>query len=399
MTETPVNLPWAARIEKPNLFDPPEIFGKLRDEQPLRAMTFVDGHVGWLATGYEVVRAILADPRFSIRRDKAHPPHELLARQAEGEPPLPGMFVQMDPPEHTRYRRLLVGAFTVRRMRTLETRIVDATRECLDAMERSGPPVDLIQALALPVPTLLICELLGIPAAGREEFHRLIDRSLDTTITPEQREAVGGELFSYFTPHIDSKRAAPTNDIYSHLVNDTDLTDQELAVLGILLFTAGFETTSSALGLGTLALLRHPDQADALRADPSLIDNAVEEVLRWPTGPAGMVRTATEDVHIAGQTIRAGQTVELLIGAANRDPAKFEHADQFDITRSARGQLSFGHGIHQCIGQQLARVELRTVLPELFHRFPTLKLTVPFEEVPLKENTPLFGVQSLPVGW
>lgn len=399
MPEAPITLPWTARTARPNPFDPPEVFGRLRAERPLRPMAFADGHIGWLATGYTAVRTILSDTRFSIRRDIAHPPHEAIAPGFGGDPAPPGLFVQMDPPDHTRYRSLLIGEFTAHRVKRLEARIAEVTRDHLDGMDRAGPPADLVQALALPVPSLLICELLGLSPDRRAEFHALINTSFAFGAAPQERKEAGEAMVDFFTPLVQSKRAQPTDDIFSGLVNGSDLTDGELATVGLLLFAAGFETTSSLLALGTFALLQHPEQIAALRADPVLADNAVEELLRYPTGPGGMVRTALEDAEICGELIKEGQTVELLVGAANRDPARFADPDRLDITRSARGQLSFGYGIHQCLGAQLARIELRTVFPALFDRFPNLRLAVAPADVPLRDDSPVFGVKRLPVEW
>ncbi|TDE45182.1 cytochrome P450 [Nonomuraea mesophila] len=402
MTEGAIELPWTARTTRPGLFDPPQIIATLRSERPLRPMIFADGHQGWLATGYDVVRAILADSRFSIRREVAHPPVTMPNAGAQAvftAPPPPGMFVRMDPPEHTRYRKLLVGEFTVRRMRRLEARIAEVTEDCLDAMERSGPPSDLVTALCVPVPALLICELLGIPESTLPVFQQAAATALDGESTQEQIQQAYATMLGVFPPLIADKREKPTSDVYSGLINHGGLSDEELTSIGLLLFAAGYESTSGMLALGAFALLEHPGQLQALRRDPSLTDNAVEELLRFLTGPSGMLRTAVEDVEICGELIRAGQTVELLVGAANHDPSRFERPGEFDITRPAQGHLTFGHGIHQCLGQQLARVELRAALPALFDRFPGLHLAVPAQEIPMKDDSAFFGPKSLPVEW
>jgi cytochrome P450 len=402
MTDTPIELPWKARTARPSPFDPPEIFAALRSERPLRPMTFADGHQGWLATGYDVVRAILADRRFSIRREVAHQPVTMPNAAAQAmftAPPPPGMFVRMDPPEHTRYRKLLVGEFTVRRMRQLETRITEVTRSCLDAMEQAGPPVDLVQALALPLPALLVCELLGIPEPQLPACRQAMQTVLDAQSTPGQIQQAYTTLLGIFPPLIASKRENPAGDVFSGLVNNGDLTDEELNSIGLLLFAAGSETTASMLGFGAFVLLQHSEQLQALRRDSVLIDNTIEELLRYLAGPSGMLRTAMEDVEIGGELIRHGQTVELLVGAANHDPARFERPSEFDITRPAQGHLSFGHGLHQCLGQQLARVELRVAFPAVFDRFPGLRLAVPAHEIPMKDDSAFFGVKCLPVEW
>ncbi|TDD17745.1 cytochrome P450 [Nonomuraea diastatica] len=354
MTEGAIEFPWTARTTRPGLFDPPEIIATLRKERPLRPMTFADGHQGWLATGYDVVKAILADSRFSIRREVAHPPVTMPNAAAQAmftAPPPPGMFVRMDPPEHTRYRKLL------------------------------------------------ICELLGIPASTLPVFRQAAATVLDGESTQEQIQQAYTTMLGVFPPLIADKRENPTGDVYSGLINRGGLSDEELTSIGLLLFAAGYESTSGMLALGTFALLEHPGQLQALRRDPSLADNTVEELLRYLTGPGGMLRTAMEDVEIGGELIRAGQTVELLVGAANHDPARFERPGEFDVTRPAQGHLTFGHGIHQCLGQQLARVELRAALPALFDRFPGLRLAVPAQEIPMKDDSAFFGPKRLPVEW
>ncbi|MEO3892591.1 cytochrome P450 [Nonomuraea sp. B5E05] len=402
MTQDSIELPWTARISRLSPFDPPGIFARLRNERPLRPMIFADGHPGWLATGYDVVRAILADGRFSIRRELAHPPVMMPNSNAQAvftAPAPPGMFVRMDPPEHTRYRKLLAGEFTVRRMRGLEERIAEATHGCLDDMEKSGPPADLVTALCVPVPALLICELLGLPSPTIPTFRQAADTALDADSTEEQVQQAYATMLGLFPPLIASKREHPTGDVYSGVINSGSLSDEELASIGLLLFAAGYETTSSMLALGTFALLKHPHQLQALRRDPSLIDNTVEELLRYLTGPSGMLRTALEDVEVGGELIKKGQTVELLVGAANHDPARFQHPHELDITRPARGHLAFGHGIHQCLGQQLARVELRVVMQALFTRLPRLRLAAPAQEIPMKDDSAFFGPKCLPVQW
>jgi cytochrome P450 len=363
-------------------------------------MTFADGHVGWLVTGYDVARTILADQRFSIRRDLAHSPHEALPHDTRADPAPPGLFVRMDPPDHTRYRRMLVGEFTAHRVKRLASQVEQTTRQCLDQMARSGPPVDLVRALAIPVPMRLICELLGVPSDIRPGFENLVDVSVDPAASSAERRQAEAAMAGFFAPLIESKRQTPTDDIYGNLIVGGELTDQELAVIGMLLFGAGSESTASMLALSAFALLEHPAQAEALRADRSLIDNAVEELLRYASGPEGMLRTALQDVEINGELIGKGQTVELLTAAANRDPAHFADPNTLDLSRSAKGHLGFGHGIHQCLGAQIARMEMRVVLPALFERFPSLRLAVPANEVEMRDDSPgFFGVKSLPIRW
>jgi cytochrome P450 len=241
----------------------------------------------------------------------------------------------------------------------------------------------------------MICELLGVPTTEREEFQRLATVLGDLDVAVADRIAAMGRLEAYVRSLIPAKRATPTDDLLSDLAT-TDLTDDELAGIGWFLLGAGMDTTANMLGLGTFALLRHPEQLAALRADPGLVDAAVEELMRYLTIAHTGARAALADVELADQVIRAGETVCLSLIAANRDPKRFPDPDVLDIRRRAAGHLGFGHGVHQCLGQQLARIELRVAFPLLLARFPALRLAVAPEEVPLRRSS-IHGVTALPV--
>ncbi|MFI9269987.1 cytochrome P450 [Kitasatospora sp. NPDC052896] len=379
-------------------FDPPTELARLREQRPLTRMSYPDGHLGWLVTSHELVRAVLADPRFSSRSELMHSPAPGAA--AMERPPVapPGMFIAVDPPEHTRYRRLLAGRFTVRRMRQLTARVEEITAEQLDAMERQGPPVDLVQAYAQPIPALMICELLGVPYADREFFRQHSATVINQAATKEEQGAAIGAIGGFLHELVLAKRAEPTDDLLSDLTT-SDLSDEELTNIAMLLLVAGLGSTADMLGLGAFALLRHPDQLTALRTDPTITDQAVEELLRYLSITHTRTRTALEDVKLDDQLIRAGETVTLSFQAANRDPGRFADPDTLDLRRQATGHLALGHGIHQCLGQQLARVEMRVAYPALVTRFPTLRLAVPPEDVPLRGNADIAGVDRLPVTW
>ncbi|MFD7324848.1 cytochrome P450 [Streptomyces sp. NPDC059875] len=378
-------------------FDPPAELAALSDK-PIRRMRYADGHIGWLVTGHAPARAILSDPRFSSRYELMHPPMPIEGA-AEGMPPAPvGDMIGLDAPEHTRYRRLLTGKFTVRRMRQLTEQAEQFTAECLDAMEQAGPTVDLVEAFAQPVPALMICELLGVPYADRERFQSHVATIFDQTANAEAQGEAYMALLQYLNELVLAKRAEPTDDLLSDLTT-SDLTDEELAGIGGLLLAAGLDTTANMLGLGTFALLSNPDQLEALRADPALAEQTVEELLRYLSVADPLPRAALEDVEVEGRLIRAGETVTISVQATNRDPHKFLEPDRLDIHRRATGHLSFGHGAHQCLGQQLARVEMTVAFPALFARFPTLRLAVPPQEVPLRDRSNIYGVISLPVTW
>ncbi|WP_326622210.1 cytochrome P450 [Streptomyces decoyicus] len=393
--DEPATLPTDRRTGCP--FDPPAALTALSD-QPLRRMRYADGHLGRLVTGHAAARAILADPRFSSRYELLHLPEPIAGLSGEMPPAPVGDIIGLDAPEHTRYRRLLTGKFTVRRMRQLTERVEQFTTECLDAMEQAGPTADLVAAFAQPVPALMICELLGVPYADREHFQSQVATLFDQTADAEAKGEAYTALFQFLGALVLAKRAEPTDDLLSDLTT-SDLTDEELAGIGGLLLAAGLDTTANMLGLGTFALLSNPDQLDALRADPDLAGQTVEELLRYLSVADPLLRSALEDVEVEGRLIRAGETVTVSVQAANRDPHRFPAPDRLDIHRRATGHLAFGHGAHQCLGQQLARVEMTVAFPALFARFPTLRLAVPPQEVELRDRSNIYGVVSLPVTW
>ncbi|ACZ91494.1 cytochrome P450 [Streptosporangium roseum] len=380
-------------------FDPPKELIQAREHSPISRFPFPDGHQGWLITGYDLVRSVLADPRFSSRRElmRHHPLVDL--GEIEVPPAPPGEFLLMDEPQHSRYRKPLVGKFTVRRMRLLTERVEQVTAEHLDAMEKAGPSADLVPAFAKPIPSIIICELLGVPYEDRGFFQENIDKFLGGEVGDEELIAAYTATQQYLAELVAAKRANPTDDVLSDLL-DSDLTDEELQGIALILLSAGFDTTANMLALGTFALLQNPEQLAALRAEPALADRAVEELLRYLTVAKTSMRTALEDVEVGGQTIKAGTTVILSYATANRDPERFADPHVLDLRRQDGGHLAFSHGIHQCLGQQLARVELRVALPALVNRFPTLRLAVPAGEVALRpETADIYGVKSLPVTW
>jgi cytochrome P450 len=379
-------------------FDPPKELTQAREHGPISRMPFAGGYEGWLVTGYDLVRSVLADSRFSSRKEiMRHPTIDVTGMDIPPAPP--GEFLLMDDPQHSRYRKPLVGKFTVRRMRQLTERVEQITADHLDAMEKAGPPADLVPAFAKPIPAIVICELLGVPYQDRHRFQKQVDTFLSGETSDEDLIAAYTATQHYLAELVAAKRADPTDDVLSDLT-DTDLTDEELRGVALLLLAAGLDTTANMLSLGTFALLRNPAQLAALRADPTLADKAVEELMRYLSVAKTFYRTALEDVELGGQTIKAGTTVMLSYHTANRDPERFADPHVLDLRRQDGGHLAFGHGIHQCLGQQLARVEMRVAFSALVSRFPTLRLAVPAEEVALRpETADIYGVKSLPVTW
>jgi cytochrome P450 len=384
-------------------FDPPREITRLREARPVSPLAFPDGHEGWLVTGYEAVRQMMADTRFSSRLDLdvVHVPYETpgMPVATEPSPQLPGMFIAMDPPDHGRLRKRLTGAFTVKRMKQLEEHIAEIVEQQLDHLARLAPPVDLVKEFALPVPSLVICELLGVAYEDRDSFQANSAQFMVRDQTLEEKMGAYIALNTYLSELVTSKRSSPGEDILSDLAAHEDLTIEELTGAAFLLLIAGHETTANMLSLGTFALLEHPSELASLAADPSLMPGAVEELLRYLSVADIFFRYATEDLSLGGETIPKGSTVVVSLLAANRDPQRFENPDTLDIRRNARGLLSFGHGVHQCLGQQLARIEMRAGFEGLLRRFPALRLAIPAGEVKLRTDMNIYGVHELPVTW
>ncbi|GAB2664013.1 cytochrome P450 [Saccharopolyspora gloriosae] len=394
-------------------FDPPAELGRLRGEGPVAPITLLNGARAWMVTGYREAREAFGDPRFSSdkfrHRDALQlTPEEVAAGTCPHAPESAtpsghGLFIFMDPPEHTRLRRLLIGEFTVRRMRALESRVTELAVELIEDMRAAGNRADLVADFALPLPSLVICELLGVDYADRARFQRSAAVSLNFRLPEQERLRAGAELREFMRELVASKRAAPGDDLLSGLVHgdaDPALTDLELVDIATTLLTAGHETTANMLALGTFALLEHPEQLAALRADPALVDGAVEELLRYLSVlHLGTTRVATEDLTLGGVDIAAGDTVLLSIPEADRDPEHWPEPDRLDVARPRSPHLAFGHGVHQCLGQQLARVEMRIGYAELLDRLPGLSLDVPAGDVPLRTDMIVYGVHELPVTW
>ncbi|KOX13822.1 cytochrome P450 [Saccharothrix sp. NRRL B-16348] len=382
-------------------FDPhPELTG-IRDRDGVRRVDSpVLGGSMWLVTRIEDVRLVYSDPkRFRISAHHLVPGAPALSDE-EVAAVRPGNLLAFDPPEHTRLRRVLAPEFTARRMRRLEPRIHDIVRDHLDAIERKGPPADLVADFALPVPALVICELLGVPFADREAFQDRYSRFFDVTLSFEERLAIQYESKAYLAELVARARVEPGDDLLGMLVRDetADLDDRELVGIADLLLLAGHETTANMLGLGVLALLSHPDQLRLLRDEPERADAVVEELLRWLTVVhTGVPRVTTTEVELGGQTLGPGELVVCSLPAANRDPGLVPDPDRFDVTRDAGSHVAFGHGVHHCLGAPLARMEMRIAFPALARRFPALRTTD--EDARYRTEQVVYGVGSLPVTW
>ena len=396
MDSDAITLPTARTTQ----LDPPPDLAQIRASEPLRALRYPDGHVGWLVTGHELARKILGDPRFSARMELLRPALEWPALdELYGHPAPPGMFIHMDAPEHTKYRRALAGPFTRRQLEKIRPRIEAIIEEHLDEMETEGPSADLVESFALPIPSLVICEILGMPYADHPEFHRLNEVVTSRESTVAEGTAAWNAIVAYFDGLVREKRSHPANDLLSDLVR-AGLGDDEISGIGLLLHRAGHETTANMISLGVFTLLCDPEQHSKLLAEADLFDNAIEELLRYLSIlQFGIIRVAKEELEIGGKTIKEGACVTISLPAVNRDPNKFAQPDKFDVTRETSGHLAFAFGVHQCLGQNLARIEMKAAYQALFRRFPLLHLAVPAEDVEMCHDMGFYGVRRLPVAW
>jgi len=382
-------------------FDPPPEYTRLRADAPIARHVWPNGVEAWLVSTYDEVRALLADPRLSINRFSSPPPS--LAAGRKPAVLLPRSLVAMDPPEHTPWRRLIVRELTPRWARSMEPRIREITREYIDQIRLAGPPTDLVPALNLPVPSRVICELLGVPDADQGFFQKQAEVRSTVGSKPDDVDAATAALHDYLDELVAEKRRTNADDLLGRLaVAEIDgvRPPHEIVVgMAMLLLIAGHETTSNMIGLGTATLLANRALIGEL-ADAERAAALVEEILRiHAIVQFGVVRRATEDIDIAGVRIAAGDWVVSSMASANRDESRYACPHAVDVSSAQPPHLTFGYGVHQCAGQSLARVELRVVLRELFAAFPELRSTLPVERLPYRENMFVYGLLELPVEW
>lgn len=402
MTQSPQPLP----LSRPCPLGPPAEYARLRTECPVSPLALPDQSAGWLVTRFEDVTAALVSPAVSAQRKFQTNVSSVTLTAEEWEASGFGTsFIGMDPPEHTRYRRMLTGQFTVRRLKALAPRIEKLVDEHLDAMSAAGPPADLVRDFATPIPSLVICELLGMPYADSKPFQQHADVMQRLQRTKEELLDAMTHMATYMRALVRDKREHPDHGLISGLIqaepdDGPPLTDDELVAIGNLLVIAGYATTANMLSMGALALLSHPAQWQTLRSHPEHIDRGVEEILRYVSvAPFGLPRTAKADTEIGGQKIRAGDPIVLSVESANRDPEQFASPDAFDVTREPKRHVAFAYGAHQCLGQQLARMEMRIAFGKLTQRFPDLRLAVPAEAIPMRTDMQIYGAHELPVTW
>jgi cytochrome P450 len=386
-------------------FSPPQQMLDLGAGKGLFRVKIWNGSTPWLITGHEEARTLFADSRVSVDDRKDGFPHwnEHMLSTVNKRPR--SVFTS-DAEEHTRFRKMLSRPFTFKRVEGLRPAIQQVTDRCIDEILAGEQPADIITKLALPVPTEVISEMLGVPYEDHEFFQHHANVGLARYASAEDGQKGAMSLHKYLIDLVTKKMENPAEDAISDLaerVTAGEISVKEAAQLGTGLLIAGHETTANMIGIGVLALLENPEQAALLRDtdDPKVIANAVEELMRYLSIiQNGQRRVATDDIEISGETIRAGEGIIIDLAPANWDASAFPEPDRLDLTRENAGQeVGFGYGRHQCVGQQLARAEMQIVFPTLLRRIPTIKLAIPFEDVPFKHDRLAFGVYSLPVTW
>jgi cytochrome P450 len=376
--------------------DPYSVYAELRVRGPVHRARFPHSRECWLIVGYQEARAALADPR--MRKDPAVAGAEYWEERYFVE-----HMLNSDPPRHTRLRGLIAGAFTTGRIESMRPRVQQVVDRLLDDMlTHPDGSADLVRDLALPLPITVICDLIGVPDLDRETFSTWSNQTLAPSSHEAYESAYHG-LKSYLPELIEAKRRLPGDDLMSDLIRTTDddgdrLSETELRAMALLLLIAGHETTVNLISNGVRALLEHPGQLAALRADPSLLDSAVEEMLRYE-GPVenATLRYTAEPVEIGGTRIPARENVIISLASAHRDPERFTDPDRFDIRRDPRGHIAFGHGLHHCLGAPLARMEGRIAVGTLLERCPDLSLDIDHADLQWWPGLLIRGVRSLPV--
>lgn len=376
----------------------PAEFAGWRDEPGLRQAMF-HGNPVWVVSRYRDIRAALVDPRLSAKTI----PDSIMPTDADNK--IPVMFARTDDPEHHRIRRMMTGNFTFRRCESMRPHIQEVVDHFLDEMIAVGPPAELVREFALPVPSLVIALLLGVPPEDLELFQHNTTAGLDQKTTDAEKGQAFGAMYAYIQELVQRKEREPGDDLISRLITDYVATGQldhaTTAMNSVIMMQAGHETTANMISLGTVALLQHPSAFARLSQtdDPAVVANIVEEVMRYLSIVHSQVdRVATEDLVIGGQLIRAGEFVMMNLPAGNWDTEFVDDPESFDIDRNTRGHLGFGYGVHQCIGANLARVEMQVAFATLARRLPGLKLAVPPEELRFKDAD-IYGMKELPVTW
>ncbi|MFC7036177.1 cytochrome P450 [Nonomuraea rubra] len=381
-------------------FAPPDEYRRMRDTAPVVRAALPNGAPVWAVTRYAEARRLLSDPRISSNTGRPERP-----RGPDDDRPDDGFFVDLDPPEHTRFRRLLIPELGARPMEAMRPALQRIAGTAIDELLAAGPPADLVASYARRVPARVLCELFGVPAADHEFFETRLRRLSVTSMDPSVAARASSDVRGYLRELIGDAEREPHRGLIRRLaarhLPTGELTTDELINIGFLLLLAGYDSPANTISMGVLTLLRHPAQLAALRADPGLLPGAVEELLRFHSVQdwVSFDRVATGDIEVGPARIRAGDRLTVLAASANRDARAFTNPDDFDIHRTANHHLAFGHGVHQCVGRNLARAELRIAVGALLARLPSLRLAAGFEELPFAYDAPFFGLHAMPVTW
>jgi cytochrome P450 len=383
-------------------FDPPPDYAKLREGQPFARVRLWDGTYPYLLTKYADIRAVLSNPKFSCEPNREGFPHVFEGRMVADK--ADRSFLRLDNPEHDRLRRMVTREFTVRRIEQLKPRIQETVDRLITRYAQLPRGADFVEHFSAPLPTEIITFLLGIPYEDHHFFHDATRIQFGSKSTPAQVRRSLDDLFAYLDALITRKDRDPQDDIASRLVVEQLRPGHidRLTLINIvrLLLSAGHQTTQNMTALGVLTLLQHPNQLALIKRDPAMIPGAVEELLRFSSVlHVGARRVALEDINVNGTLVKAGEGVICSIPAANRDPELFPNPDNLDVARDSAGHVAFGFGIHQCLGQVLARAELQVVYELLFKRLPNLRLAVPFEQLRFRHDMFVYGVHELPLAW
>ena len=382
--------------------EPPALYGWARAHRPVLPVRLWNGKRAWLITRHDDFKALLQDQRLS--GSFAHPSFPAITAAREQVDRQNRTFRGMDNPRHHYFRRMLTKEFSVKRVAQLRP-MIDATAAALvDALQRRGPPADIVEDFAIKLPGIVLCELMGAPHDDHPFLRQCVAVRHGMNQTPGAVEHAAGDLFRYVLGLVEKKKTAPGDDLltrlYTEQVATGALSVDELVDIGAEILMAGFDTTANTIALGVYLFLCHPDQIARLRSDPGLIEGAVEEVLRYLSPNQFSPRlVALEDIDLRGEKILAGEGLFLLNAAANRDPGVFQDPDVFDIGKDAALQVALGYGIHQCLGQMLARAELQAAYLGLLTRLDGLRLAVPEEELRFKTDMQMYGIYHLPVTW
>lgn len=388
----------------------PDQYAELRAGKPLTKIALPSGRTAWLTTRYEHVRRFLANRDVSTNRRHPNFPFVLPFSRKLVET-INASLMSLDPPEHTAQRRMVIPEFTVKRAQELRPGVQKIVDDHITTMLDGDRPADLVQALSLPVTSLVICELLGVPYRDRQLFQSASKVMANPNSTPDQRYEADTTLRAYLSDLVAAKEkeaeeagAAPGDHLLGRVIAKNRekrvLRQEDIAAMCLSLLLAGHETTANVISLGTVLLLENPEQLAAIRADPARTPGAVEEILRHTTiiDPSSL-RVALADIETGDMVVKKGDAVVVSAAAANWDDSVFAQPEKLDFDRDARRHLAFGYGIHQCIGQNLARVELEIVFNTLFARIPGLRLAAPVEELSFKDGALIYGIHTLPVTW